>query len=236
MNAVKITIVYDNYVYSEGLLPGWGFAALIEKDDERILFDTGADRMILDRNLQALNIDPAGFTKLVISHDHCDHTGAISYIWFFAKDIKTYIVASATQVFEKAIQKDAEIVKVDKPLKIAEGIHSTGELGSAIKEQSLVLETSEGLVVLTGCAHPGINETIEFVRKEFSSEIYAVFGGFHLLDKSQDELRKISNHLKDFGLKQIGCSHCSGDSAREIFKKELNEKYIEIGVGRTLEY
>ena len=59
-----------------------------------------------------------------------------------------------------------------------------GRLGKAIPEQSLVLNTSKGLIVMTGCSHPGIADMLENIKASFGKDIYLVFGGFHLMNAS----------------------------------------------------
>jgi 7,8-dihydropterin-6-yl-methyl-4-(beta-D-ribofuranosyl)aminobenzene 5'-phosphate synthase len=69
---------------------------------------------------------------------------------------------------------------VSEPVTIADHIRITGELGTTIVEQALLIETRRGLIVLTGCAHPGI---VEIVRQAKTvGEVYLVMGGFHLAD------------------------------------------------------
>jgi len=74
----EITIIYDNRTARDGLYPGWGFSALVELDGTRLLFDTGGDKIVLEHNADALGIDLKGTDYLFLSHEHCDHIGAIS--------------------------------------------------------------------------------------------------------------------------------------------------------------
>jgi 7,8-dihydropterin-6-yl-methyl-4-(beta-D-ribofuranosyl)aminobenzene 5'-phosphate synthase len=73
---------------------------------------------------------------------------------------------------------------VKEPVKICTNLYSSGEFSSPIPEQALVLNTRLGLVVMTGCSHPGIVEMLKEIKSKFNKNIYTVFGGFHLLDKS----------------------------------------------------
>ena len=77
--SAKVTVVVDNTVYKQGLLAEHGLSILIECDGERVLFDTGQG-MALPSNLCQLNLDPKTFDKLVLSHNHYDHTGGVAYI------------------------------------------------------------------------------------------------------------------------------------------------------------
>ena len=75
---VKLTILYDNREADGRLLAAHGFACLVEVGGRRILFDTGGDPARLFYNMGALGIDPRTIEAVVISHNHWDHTGALS--------------------------------------------------------------------------------------------------------------------------------------------------------------
>ena len=74
---MKLTIVYDNNAFDPRLKTAWGFSALVEYDGHTLLFDTGGDAPTLLENMDILEIDPAQIEKVVISHDHGDHTGGL---------------------------------------------------------------------------------------------------------------------------------------------------------------
>ncbi|HKT61444.1 MAG TPA: MBL fold metallo-hydrolase [Gemmatimonadales bacterium] len=76
----RVTILYDAFGDRAGLTPDWGFAALVEYDGHRILFDTGNDGDLFERNVRALKVDLRHLDFAVISHRHGDHTGGLSYL------------------------------------------------------------------------------------------------------------------------------------------------------------
>ncbi|OPX17600.1 hypothetical protein BXT86_05640 [candidate division WOR-3 bacterium 4484_100] len=118
---------------------------------------------------------------------------------------------------------------------IIPGIYTTGRLGSSIKEQSLILKTARGLVVVTGCAHPGIVNILNTIRNEFSDEFFLVFGGFHLGGLKSSAVKKIVADFQNLGVKKAGPCHCSGDQTRKIFEKIYKKDFIDIGVGAVIE-
>ncbi|MHA1154735.1 MAG: MBL fold metallo-hydrolase [Candidatus Heimdallarchaeota archaeon] len=67
--ATKISIVYDDQA-SKGFITGWGFSAVIEKDDNVLLFDAGWDGIALLKNLEKANFDPKKFSHIINSHKH----------------------------------------------------------------------------------------------------------------------------------------------------------------------
>jgi 7,8-dihydropterin-6-yl-methyl-4-(beta-D-ribofuranosyl)aminobenzene 5'-phosphate synthase len=113
-------------------------------------------------------------------------------------------------------------------------VYTTGRLGSAIPEQALVIDTDKGLVVITGCAHPGIVDMVRFVKDKFNKDIYMVFGGFHLMDKSDKQVRAIITEFQALGVQKAGPCHCSGDQCIELFKEAYKEDFIDIGVGTVI--
>jgi 7,8-dihydropterin-6-yl-methyl-4-(beta-D-ribofuranosyl)aminobenzene 5'-phosphate synthase len=117
---------------------------------------------------------------------------------------------------------------------IINGVYSTGELGTFIKEQALVIKTKKGLVVLTGCAHPGVVNLARKAKEVAGKEIYLVLGGFHLYSTPDSEVKKIIGELKKLGVKKIAPCHCSGERTRQLFKKSFGKDYLENGVGRII--
>jgi len=128
----------------------------------------------------------------------------------------------------------AKIVEVQEPLKICEKVYSIGELGEWIKEQSLIIHTEKGLIVITGCAHPGIVKTINKAKDLFKNTVLLVMGGFHLGGESKGEIENIISSFRKLGVSYVGPCHCSGDTARRLFKEEYGKNFINVGVGRAI--
>ncbi len=82
------------------------------------------------------------------------------------------------------------------------------------EDQSLVIVTGKGLVVISGCGHSGIVNTMEYARAKIAPEpIYAALGGFHLYQASDDTLAWTASKLKEFGLRNLLGAHCTGIEA-----------------------
>jgi 7,8-dihydropterin-6-yl-methyl-4-(beta-D-ribofuranosyl)aminobenzene 5'-phosphate synthase len=86
----RITILYDAFGSAPGLTLDWGFAALIEYDGRRILFDTGDDPVIFEKNVRALHVDLRRLDFAVISHRHGDHVAGLSYLLRVNPKVKIY--------------------------------------------------------------------------------------------------------------------------------------------------
>ncbi len=97
------------------------------------------------------------------------------------------------------------------------GTHTTGELGSPIREQALAPKTPRGLVVITGCAHPGIATLVRQAKTELGDDVHLALGGFHLGGASAAQIAATIAELQELGVQRIAPSHCTGDAARRAF-------------------
>jgi 7,8-dihydropterin-6-yl-methyl-4-(beta-D-ribofuranosyl)aminobenzene 5'-phosphate synthase len=150
-------------------------------------------------------------------------------------DVTVYLPNSFPQAFKEEItRRGAKIVSVSGPMEILDGIYSTGELGAGIKEQALVLKTKEGMLIITGCAHPGIVNVVSHVKEWLKDDIYLVSGGFHLKGHSEHELEGIIEKLKRSGVKKIAPSHCTGDRAIGKFRGAWDKGFLNGGCGTAL--
>ncbi|MBP1766319.1 MAG: beta-lactamase domain protein [Candidatus Aminicenantes bacterium] len=229
---ISITILYDNYPFQEGLKTGHGFSCLIQGTEKAVLFDTGADAETLFHNFAALQLDPARVDLVVISHTHGDHTGGLLPFLARKGQCQVFLPASASPGLVGQIEAaKGKAVLVKEPLSVCEGVFSTGPIQ---EEQALVVDTPRGLVIITGCAHPGIVQVVEKAASVMPKEIYLVMGGFHLAGRPQSDLELISRRLRELGVENLGASHCTGDKAIELFKKDFGKNYIPLGVGKEI--
>jgi 7,8-dihydropterin-6-yl-methyl-4-(beta-D-ribofuranosyl)aminobenzene 5'-phosphate synthase len=232
----RITIVYDNNAYDPNLTTAWGFACVMEAKGHTILFDTGGDGNILLNNMKKLGLDPKKIDIVFLSHVHSDHVGGLDEFLERNPNVTVYFPHSFPASFRDRITAlGGRAVAIDKPQEIAAGMHSTGEMGTTIEEHALVVETPEGFIVITGCAHPGIVEIIERAEEIVKSKPRLVLGGFHLKGASADEVKKVMDMFKKYGVERVGPAHCSGDRTRELFKREYGNNYIPAGVGTVID-
>jgi len=232
--ALTITIIYDNNVYDQRLSSAWGFSALVEYRDHTLLFDTGGDGQLLMENMRILGIDPTRIDSVVLSHAHDDHTGGLTALLNTGVKPAVYLLPSFPSSFKRQIEQSTQINEVFPGQSFAEGLWSTGEMGTAIPEQALVIQTEQGLVVITGCAHPGIVAIVEQAAAMFTEPIRLVLGGFHLGYQSEAEINAILADFRRLEVQQVAPCHCTGENAIEMFTTEYGDSYIEIGAGSII--
>jgi 7,8-dihydropterin-6-yl-methyl-4-(beta-D-ribofuranosyl)aminobenzene 5'-phosphate synthase len=213
----------------------WGFSCYIQGAEKTILFDVGGEGSVLLSNMEKLKIDPETVNAVVLSHVHYDHIGGLSDFLKKNQNVNVYMPQSLPQSIKDTVRlAGSRVADVHKPIKICKDVYSTGELGTFIKEESLVIDTSKGLIVITGCAHPGIVNIVKRAKEMLKSDVYLVLGGFHLCWMSLSKVGKIVNGVKKEGVKKVAPCHCSGDLARKQFEKAYGKDFILVGAGKTI--
>jgi len=209
---LKITIIYDNTAWLKSLPADWGFACLVEARGKKILFDTGAKGSLLLSNMQALQIDPREVDAVFISHNHWDHTGGLAD-FLKVNPVSVYLPDSCPHS-----DTPGERVRVSTPLEIYSGIYSTGELQGI--EQSLVIRAGDGIVVVSGCAHPGVKAIL--AAASAFGRVRALVGGLH----GFDDFRLIKT------LETVCPTHCTRHIQK--IKTRFPDAFISGGAGRVI--
>jgi 7,8-dihydropterin-6-yl-methyl-4-(beta-D-ribofuranosyl)aminobenzene 5'-phosphate synthase len=221
---VAVTIVYDNRALFSSLRSGWGFACLVEVDGTVVLFDTGDSGVALMSNLRTLGVDPGKIDIVVLSHIHGDHIGGLDALLESNDQVVVYVPISFPASYKESVQRRAQVVEVSGWGKITEQIYTTGEMGDSIPEQ--------GLVVISGCAHPGI--VAMTARASDFGKVRLVMGGFHLFSKNRNEIQLIVSQLHDLGVETVAPCHCTGDLAIHIFEETYGPDVVRAGAGLKL--
>jgi 7,8-dihydropterin-6-yl-methyl-4-(beta-D-ribofuranosyl)aminobenzene 5'-phosphate synthase len=215
---MRLKIVYDNES-EDGFVNGWGFSCLVETGTRKIMFDTGWDGNILLYNMERFGITKEDIDTIVISHDHWDHMGGLTHILHL--DVKVYVPNSFSRQLKNEISQKADVIETTGLQIIAPDVYTTGELGDKMKEQALLLKRSKGIVVITGCAHPGLENFIDAAK--YLGEPYGVIGGFH----------KFNNFkcLRDISM--IMPCHCT--RYKNEIKKLFPDQYMGCKAGQIIE-
>src|SRR2546426_646757 len=183
----RVTILYDAFGGRAGLTRDWGFAALVEYNGKRILFDTGN------------NADVFG-TAWPTAH----------FVWV---DSVTE-VGPGVSIIPTVSQKPGTL---------------------ELRELSLALRTPNGLILLVGCSHPGI-ETIVEASTRVADHVYLILGGLHLVITPDAEIERVATALHDhWHVDRIGPGHCTGEPAFAALQRVFAAQYVYAGLGTTIE-
>jgi 7,8-dihydropterin-6-yl-methyl-4-(beta-D-ribofuranosyl)aminobenzene 5'-phosphate synthase len=265
VRSARITILSTMLADTRGL-GEWGFAALVEADGRRLLFDTGARPDTVLANARELGVDLSEVTEVVLSHHHRDHTGglltlrrslmtdpprALSRVYvgrgiFLPRPKDGGGDANETLALKAPYEAtEGGFVEVGEPTEIGPGIWLTGPVprkhpernwsgrgrvqtagglaeDTIPEDMSLVLDTERGLVVVTGCGHAGVVNTLEFARERVrAAPVFAVVGGLHLFDADGETLDWTADKLRAVGLSHLLGAHCTGIEAVHILRDRL---------------
>jgi 7,8-dihydropterin-6-yl-methyl-4-(beta-D-ribofuranosyl)aminobenzene 5'-phosphate synthase len=233
---MKLQVLFDNKGAVTGVKYGWGFACLVRTAETTLLFDTGADGAILLANMSRLGVDPREIDAVFLSHDHWDHTGGLGAVLEKNPEVEIHLTpAFSDELVRRAQRAGARVIAHGSSREIGPGLHTTGALEGPPEEHALVIELEQGLVVVTGCSHPGIAEMLELVAARSGKPILLAIGGYHLLHDSPAEIRATIERLRALGVRRVAPIHCTGARARRLLKAELGERFLAVGAGSEID-
>jgi 7,8-dihydropterin-6-yl-methyl-4-(beta-D-ribofuranosyl)aminobenzene 5'-phosphate synthase len=254
---MKLSVLSENCA-SPGYIAEHGLSYLIEHNDKKILFDTGASDVFL-KNAKKMNIDLNDSDMIVLSHGHWDHGNGLKYI----KD-KTLLCHPGVFInrFHKGekrnvglnlsieqIEERFSVIRSKEPYYISSDIIFLGEIPHTFEfeEKStvyvddtgnidyipddsalLIIEDNE-LIIISGCAHSGICNITEYAKEITGiKDIKAVIGGFHLKKQSY-QTRKTIIYFKDNPVRYLLPSHCTQLPAMSLFYENFRIKQVKSG-------
>jgi 7,8-dihydropterin-6-yl-methyl-4-(beta-D-ribofuranosyl)aminobenzene 5'-phosphate synthase len=134
----------------------------------------------------------------------------------------------------------AHFMPLEDNTELAPGIHVVSMVSDRpgtreLRELSLALRTPRGLVVLVGCAHPGVEKVVEAARA-IEPRVHLVIGGFHLPAAPDPEIERVASALHDvLDVERLAPGHCTGEPAFALLRKLWREGYVYAGVGSVIE-
>ena len=277
-----ITILSENTAGPGlGILAEHGFAALVERGNLRLLFDTGAGYVLLN-NAARLRQDLGRLDGIALSHGHYDHTGGLMDVlalqpgnvpvyahpailgrkWSVHKneegeEKRRYVGVPWPQDALEAAGARFDWGK--EPRQIAEGVWLSGEIPRRTAfervpgslqvqqgeqwmqdemrdEQSLFLRGEQGLIVLLGCAHPGMINILQHAQEVTGiTEVQAVIGGTHLVAQNAEAVAASVAALKQLRPGLVGTAHCTGIRANAHIAAAFGDAFRECPAGAVLQ-
>ena len=268
VRSLKVTVLSTMLADTKGI-GEWGFAALVEADGHRLLFDTGARPETVLTNARELGVDLAGVTDVVLSHHHGDHTGgllpsvaswrrptpALSRVYvgpgiFLPRPARGRPRGERDDRLEGALRGDRGPLRGGRPAdrglprRLADRAgapHATPSGTGAAEGRSgrprawsrtrsprtcrWCSTPSEGLVVVTGCGHAGVVNTLEYARKTVrQAPVYAAWAGLHLFPADEATLDWTAGKLRDGGWRHLLGAHCTGVEAVYALRSRLGPR------------
>lgn len=217
---MKVRLIANGSRPWERWIRRWGLSFLIDDD---ILFDAFGDARVLMENLRRFKVDIGKISHVAVSHEHWDHVEGLCPLLAQKPGLKVYLPQHADVVLKDRVRTwGGEVVEVSGPVRLKDGAHVSGEIigryaDKDMPEQAVVLETGKGLVVVAGCAHPGIMTIVNRVKKDFQKNVHGVIGGLHLKDRSVEEIGLEAARLKAAGVEMVVPLHCTGARAEKVF-------------------
>ncbi len=234
---MKVKLIANGSRPWERWIRRWGLSFLVDDD---ILFDAFGDARVLVGNLRRFKVNIGKIQHVVISHEHWDHVEGLRPLLAQKPGLKIYLPRHVDAVLKGNIRVwGGDVVEVNGPVRLKDGVHVSGEIigryvGKDIQEQAVVLETGKGLVVLSGCAHPGIMIIVNCVKKDFRKPVHGVIGGFHLKDRSMEDISLEVARLKAAGVDMVAPLHCTGAKAEKVFKQAFGSGCLLLREGQEM--
>lgn len=249
----------------KNLLGEWGFAALVEVDGEFILFDTGKKVVNHNAQLMGVPLDKVDKVVVSHGHyDHTtgllDVLGILNadlylhhHAWLPRYLKEEYI---GMPYKKEQIECLAGIVEHDGPVEVVKSVWALGEIprkheggklnsyitknGQKVKDeilddQALAVKTREGVVLLLGCCHAGLKNTVEYAEEVTGEEVKHIIGGMHFISLKEEEIKEVGKWL-DGKVDSVAPCHCTGFKAEAILSSMLGDRFKAIGAGSILRF
>jgi 7,8-dihydropterin-6-yl-methyl-4-(beta-D-ribofuranosyl)aminobenzene 5'-phosphate synthase len=273
VKSLKVTVLADNSVAAgQHVLAEHGLSLLVEADGSSLVFDVGASGIFLG-NAARMGLDLASARKIIVSHGHYDHGGALGVpvAAFGPREIIAHPDVFREKYARRRGQKPRSIglqwtsadlarrgavLNLDSHAQhVAPGILTTGSVArttdfetipshfavragerlrrdSFVDEQGLIVRTREGLVILVGCSHRGVVNTLRHAIKMTGVErVHALIGGTHLGSADDRQLEKTAGELRRLRMAYVVACHCTGFRAATRLAAALGDSFNPGGVG-----
>jgi len=236
----KITILVDNLDGSvEGFTKSYGFSAVIEIDNKKVLFDTGSNKKPLLDNFKSLGYTPKDLDCVILSHNHDDHTDGLPGILQENETIPVYVHKDwdrkvSFMGFQVPVKNKRIINHGGKLSQISNKIiitnpHYSNDYGGIDEHACYVKnEQKNSYILITGCCHPGLTTFLndrESLNISLNSPL-SIIGGLHGFRFSNQQAKQFYPKLE-----KIILSHCT--THIKAYERQFKEK-VSVGVvGKT---
>ena len=272
---IDITILCDNTISKSGFIGEHGFSLLIERMNEKYLFDTGPG-MSLPFNMNRLKKNFSKLEKVFISHGHYDHTGGLKWV---AQQLDKVEVLAHPFMFSRHMILDSQDTTkapryigcqfpqdeleelnatfnfIDHTREVIPGLwfvtgvdpapeNSPNDTRLLIPKEdqfvhdpvrddaSLLLETDSFPILVLGCAHAGVFNILDHIKKNMGiTKLRAILGGTHLMFFELEDVRRAIDKFEEFSIDLVGVSHCTGFQAAVELYNHFGERFRRASAG-----
>jgi 7,8-dihydropterin-6-yl-methyl-4-(beta-D-ribofuranosyl)aminobenzene 5'-phosphate synthase len=172
---------------------------------------------------------------------HWDHTGGLWKLLEARPGLSVVIPEGASVQFKNRVRRlGGQYIENPQDPILREDLFSSGTImgtynGRPMPEQAIIWRGNKGLVLIAGCAHPGILTMVERVADAFQAPVRGVMGGLHLMEGyTAEAIRRLAGQLQESGVQWIAPTHCTGARAEKIFQKVFGSGYVPLREGKTI--
>jgi len=163
-------------------------------------------------------------------------------------------MSDSTKEVILALSQDHGVVWTEEPTKVMSGVFVTGRIprntdfegvggdfyldencekaDTLPDDQAMFFYTPRGLVVLLGCSHAGVVNTLDYIAKlSGDKHIDSIVGGMHLLNASQDRIERTVNVFRKYNVQNIGFGHCTGANAAQEVRRAFPDRCFVCSTG-----
>jgi 7,8-dihydropterin-6-yl-methyl-4-(beta-D-ribofuranosyl)aminobenzene 5'-phosphate synthase len=273
----RITVLVEDTAQDTGISAEHGLAYWIEWDEQKVLFDTGQGKVLVN-NADRLGIHLQEASAIVLSHGHYDHTEGLpdalktnrlatvyahpvvfanKYIRKTDGSARKIGLPDATETVLRSLH--GRLVYTERPTSVADRLTVTGPVPRLTDfedtggpfflnhactkpdpledDQAVFFDTAEGTVVVLGCAHSGVINTLRYISQLTANRpIRAVIGGMHLVAALPERIARTIDELRQLGVQQLAPGHCTGMPATAAMWIAFPTICTTCHVGKTFQF
>jgi 7,8-dihydropterin-6-yl-methyl-4-(beta-D-ribofuranosyl)aminobenzene 5'-phosphate synthase len=229
----KLTILYNDFIFDTRCRSELGLSCLIETNEKVVLFDTGGIPEILNHNIEVLGVNIQDIDCVVISHEHWDHIGGLKTILSQKPSILVYVPGDCPYHIISTINTNGGVcVELGNATRLSKSIAISDTLYGTYPEQALIVKTNDGIILVTGCSHAGVQNVARSAFESSGENINFIIGGFHTVSSR----KRACDELDELGVIKISPIHGTDKISIEYFRERYGENYVQSGVGFNLEF
>ncbi len=226
-NGMRFKVIIDDEKMKEEYAIGWGISVYFP--DPRLLFDTGENYLLLEENLRIAGIEKEDIRHIFLPLEGWEHTGGLEAA--IGVNTTVYVPSGVSDDLIEMIHSVGSECKIVKGVKeILPSFYATGNISPDIPEQVLLVRGREGVSAFVGSSDLGI-PNIFGKAQSLGGPIDLLLGKFNTLSLNEKELLDLAKKIGRYKPKRVAPTHCSGELAREVFKRYFKKRFINVGIG-----